>query len=212
MIVLPFLSLTGHGLSATKLRSAFSGAPCLELGQPWRDVPEKAFLAGTVRLGRSSGSLLILADLPDLSLRTLAVANNQRLWELGDTFEMFLRDPARAEYLELHVCPAGHRLQLRFPSAEAVATIRREKKDPLAHAVDEALFGYSAVPDEKGWLVFADIPFASISPDPFRTLLASFGRYDYGEDGPPVLSSTSPHPVPDFHRQEEWTRISLGNS
>jgi hypothetical protein len=212
MIVLPSISIPKQEIRPASLRSAFAGATRLELRQAWRGVPDEHFLPGTVSLAKTANSLLILADLRDLCLSTRAAANNERFWELGDTFEIFLRDPARAEYLELHVCPAGHRLQLRFPSAEAVASIRREKMDPLIHAVNEPLFTYSAVPTKEGWLVFAEIPFSNICPEPFDTLLVSFGRYDYGEDGPPVLSSTSPHPVLDFHRQEEWTRISLGNS
>ena len=212
MIVPPSISLPEPDLSATALRSAFAGAPRLDLGQSWNPARKDHFQPGAVRIARSAASLFILADLRDLCLRTAATGDNQRFWELGDTFEIFLRDTARADYLELHVCPAGHRLQLRLPSAEAVAAIRREKRDPLAHAVSEPLFSYSVMPEEKGWLVFAEIPFSSISPEPFDTLLASFGRYDYGEDGPPVLSSTSAHPVLDFHRQEEWARISLGNS
>jgi hypothetical protein len=212
MIALPFLPLSKPEHSISALRSAFAGVPRLDLKQAWREKPEDKFLPGTVSLAKSAASILILSDLRDLCLSTRAAANNQRFWELGDTFEIFLRDPSRADYLELHVCPAGHRLQLRFPSAEAVAAIRRKKTDPMAHAVSEALFTYSVVPDEGGWLIFAEVPFASISPEPLDTLLVSFGRYDYGEDGPPVLSSTSAHPVLDFHRQEEWTPINLGNS
>ncbi|HOP97580.1 MAG TPA: hypothetical protein PLH97_12370 [Verrucomicrobiota bacterium] len=33
----------------------------------------------------------------------------------------------------------------------------------------------------------------------------SFGRYDHTQDGMgAVVSSTSPHAEPDFHRQQEW--------
>lgn len=212
MIVTSSISLSEQGLSASALRSAFAGAPRLDLGQSWNTAPDDRFQPGAVSVARSATSLFILADLRDLCLRTGATGDNQRFWELGDTFEIFLRDPGRAEYLELHICPTGHRLQLRFPSAEAVAAIRREKLDPLAHAISESLFIYSVMPEENGWLVFAEIPFLNISPEPFDALLVSFGRYDYGEDGPPVLSSTSAHTVLDFHRQEEWTQISLGNS
>jgi hypothetical protein len=41
----------------------------------------------------------------------------------------------------------------------------------------------------------------------------SFGRYDYtrGEAGP-VISSTSPHVRPDFHRQQEWGVLTFKDS
>jgi len=40
--------------------------------------------------------------------------------------------------------------------------------------------------------------------------LLSFGRYDYSPDRPlPVISSTSPHAVCNFHRKEEWRRVTL---
>jgi hypothetical protein len=29
-------------------------------------------------------------------------------------------------------------------------------------------------------------------------------RYDAGAERPPVISSTSPHPVRDFHRPQDW--------
>jgi hypothetical protein len=38
--------------------------------------------------------------------------------------------------------------------------------------------------------------------------LFSFSRYDYTRGrGEPVISSTSPHAAPAFHRQQEWGRL-----
>ena len=35
-------------------------------------------------------------------------------------------------------------------------------------------------------------------------------RYDVtGHEGAPVISSTSPHPVAAFHRQQEWARLTF---
>ncbi|HHY86694.1 MAG TPA: hypothetical protein GYA07_14345 [Verrucomicrobia bacterium] len=57
--------------------------------------------------------------------------------------------------------------------------------------------------------MLARIPARSV---PGATVLAagarwqfSFGRYDHTQDGMgAVVSSTSPHAEPDFHRQQEW--------
>lgn len=187
---------------------AFQHAPALPLRQAWLPRSEENFRAGTVRLGRRETALLCFAHLEDRSIFGEATGDHQRLWELGDVFEIFLRDPARPEYLELHVTPFGHRLQLRYPSAQAFAELRK-KGDPLSCLVREPVFDFSVRPVVSGWEVFSRVPLAAISPGPIRELLVSFSRYDYGSKSePPVLSSTSPHTVCDFHRQDEWTRFS----
>lgn len=40
---------------------------------------------------------------------------NERTWELGDVCELFLQLSGQSTYLELHVTPENHRLQLLWP-------------------------------------------------------------------------------------------------
>lgn len=69
-------------------------------------------------------------------------------------------------------------------------------------------------PDQQKWFVFAVIPALAICGKPeLRAGVRwhfSFSRYDYTRGrGEPVISSTSPHPVGDFHRQQEWGELTL---
>jgi hypothetical protein len=69
-------------------------------------------------------------------------------------------------------------------------------------------------PEQGQWHVYAEIPAilvcgaAKLPADkPWRF---SFSRYDYTQGRPePVISSSSPHAQPDFHRREEWGTLSF---
>jgi hypothetical protein len=59
------------------------------------------------------------------------------------------------------------------------------------------------------WVVLAEIPASLVcgapTPLPGQRWRFSFSRYDYTRGrAEPVISSTSPHPCADFHRQEDW--------
>lgn len=167
------------------------------LAQSWRPHTEPLFRPGLVRLAWQPAFLLVVADLVDEEVLTGATADNQRMWELGDVFEMFVKAEGRDDYVELHATPNGRRLHLRFPGARAA--------DPAAFHAEASI-----APD--GWRVTARIPAGVAGLDCYRAglaLRASFCRYDAGTGTPPVLSSTSPHPVPSFHRPDEWPRIVL---
>jgi hypothetical protein len=191
------------------VRAAFSHATPISLGQAWLPAPEPDFAPGIVRTGWRNHSLLVFADLSDTDIFTLAKRHNDRFWELGDTFEIFLQPPGARSYVELHVTPNNLRLQLRFakpPSAR--------DSDPFATALihDQAFDSRTWVkPDKRGWCVFADVPAATMFEQPAladTTWRFSFSRYDatQGRDRP-VISSTSPHTKPAFHRPHEWGEL-----
>jgi hypothetical protein len=153
---------------------------------------------------------LVFAELTDIDIHSAATALNQRMWELGDTFEMFLRPAGQEAYVEFHVTPNNQRLQLRIANPEALRRAR------AANVIDEFLLPgdvyYSATwvqPEHRRWFVFADIPAVVVCGT--TEVIAgsrwhfSFSRYDYSRgSGEPVISSTSPHAEADFHRQQEW--------
>lgn len=174
------------------------------MNQAWLDTLENNFRPAEVKLGCREGTLLVLSTMLDQKIFTRAARDNERLWDLGDVFEIFLRDTTREEYLELHVSPNGHRLQLRFPSSETVKKLRGRLLKLEDLIVREPLFDFSTRTTSDGWEVFAEIPTTGTN------LLASFSRYDYsGAETPPVLSSTSAHAKADYHRQEEWVPLTL---
>jgi hypothetical protein len=174
--------------------------------QAWLEAPEADFLAAEIRVGWTSTSRLVRADLPDRDIFTQATGSNQRMWELGDVFEIFLQAADRSDYVELHVTPPNFRLQLHFQSVGKPAT-----------QLDDGVFtSYVKIDATKQkWTVYAEIPARIVSGRdhirPEESWYFSFSRYDASCDGrPPVLSSTSPHQALNFHRIHEWGNLIFG--
>jgi hypothetical protein len=101
------------------LLAAFAGISPIEMGQAWLAAPEPDFLAAEVRVGRRGNSLIVSATMPDLDIFTKTTNANQRTWELGDVFEMFLKPEGEDFYRELHITPANTRTQLAFAAEGA---------------------------------------------------------------------------------------------
>jgi hypothetical protein len=83
---------------------------------------------------------------------------------------------------------------------------------------DEALHSMTWIESRMcQWYVYAEIPALavcgsneSIENTQWRF---SFGRYDYTRGvAEPIISSTSPHAKPDFHRHHEWGMMTFKNS
>jgi len=194
-----------------EVRAAFSaGQPC-PLGQAWRAKLDPKFAPGKVWAGWRKDSLLVFAELADNDIYTHAKSTNQRMWMLGDTFEMFLRPDGQEEYVELHVAPNNHRLQLRFTDAEACRT--KEFSEMLL--AEDAFHSVTWVqPETCKWFVYAEIPASVFS---HHAALPSgmcwhfsFCRYDYTRgESDPVISSTSPHTVANFHNQQDWGQLTF---
>jgi hypothetical protein len=195
---------------------AITGGPWT-MQQAWLRKPDKAFRPAVVRFAWETDALWVLADLSDDFVTARSTAHNQKLWMLGDVFEIFVARNRTPFYLELHVNPKGHKLHLRL-SPEIV---RRMKAGE--HVFDESQASVSEFDGwvkkgKGGWQVLARVP-AAILPNgkPFRPgqkLDISFSRYDAGPKGTPeILSSTSPHKALSYHRRHEWGQIVLqGNS
>lgn len=192
------------------VRRAFRGAPCIPLRQAWRQFEEFDFVPSEVRVGWRGSSLHVFAEMTDLDIFNHATNHNQQLWLLGDSFEMFFQVANQPAYVEFHVTPNNHRLQLRYEDAEAASTLRL--KDGLAGALLPAGAFESRVwvqPEVEQWFVYAEIPGMSVSGEAGALNGAqwrfSFGRYDYERAGMrAVLSSSSPHAEADFHRLQDW--------
>ena len=103
------------------VRQAFQEAPSCALRQFWLPTPEPDFAPAIVSVGWREELLLVFASLKDADIHTAATGLNQRLWTLGDCFEMFLQPAGSPSYVEFHVAPNNQRLQLRFPDSDALA-------------------------------------------------------------------------------------------
>jgi hypothetical protein len=203
------------------VRAAFSGAAPCELAQAWRASPEERFQPGCVRAGWQEDAIWIFAELADAAIVSHENQFNEPAFLTGDVFEIFLRPAGQAAYCEFHVTPHNGRMQLRYPDGVAVEEVRRAIEagapDPFApFKVTRELFQSWTHIDEAAqhWEVLARIPLRSLveaegDEIPMR-FDCSFCRYDYAPGIPePVISSSSPHREPNFHRQGEWAELCL---
>ena len=180
------------------LLAAFAGISPIEMGQAWLAAPEPDFLAAKVCVGRRGNSLIVSATMPDLDIFTKTTDANQRTWELGDVFEIFLKPEGEDFYRELHITPANTRTQLAIAAVGATGEF-----------LPDGIFESHVWIESGHWHVLAAVPTAVVTGraeiSPGEKWCFSFCRYDAFRDGrQPILSSTSPHPVPKFHRPAEW--------
>lgn len=180
------------------VQKAFGNAPTIALGQSWLPQPEPDFLGAEVRVGCIADQFLVFATIPDVDIFTRVTEPNQRTWELGDVFEIFLKPESESHYCELHVTPTNTRTQFGFSGVGTPAEI-----------LPDGIFESRVWIESGRWIVLALIPCGVITN---RSSIGngerwrfSFCRYDAFQDGRmPVLSSTSHHPIPKFHRPDEW--------
>ena len=174
-------------------------------GQPWLPEAEPAFLPGQVMIGHLENELLIRAELTDAHpIQDVFPLNFPAFMEC-DAFEIFLGPADEKAYYELHVTPSNSVLQLYFDGTDTKKTLEER-------AIAKPLFTSQTELISQGWCVRARIPLKGLFPCEHSDWLLSFGRYDYtlGQSSP-VISSTSPHTVCNFHRRREWMRVTLAD-
>ena len=189
------------------------------LHQNWLAAPEPGLQPGVVRLNWSENALLVEAELTDLDIFNPITGFNQVAYGDGDVFEIFIRPEAQPAYYEIHVTPHNQVLQLRWKDADAIrgpkpSGTRDQVLAPFK--VDHARITSETRIDTAAnkWFVRAEVPFALIMEtgqiQPGARWFCSFCRYDYTRGRQqPVVSSTSPHTVCNFHRQQEWQPIEF---
>jgi hypothetical protein len=174
------------------------------LGQFWNEVQEPELKPTKAWATFSENTLHVTAELDDDDVFNTATAHNQRTWETGDVFEIFIRRDDSENYTEVHVTPENVKLHLKFDdfthTGRIEGDISRVAADP-----DEIIA--SAERTLTGWRVSASVP---LSAGPGDLIRVSFCRYDASRNQPyPVLSSSSPHPELSFHRPLEWTLCQI---
>lgn len=172
----------------------------LPFSQSWLTKPEPGFKPGFVDLSWQQGMLHLRAELEDEEVITIASAHGQRLWELGDAFELFVQRVGENGYREYQIAPNGFTLTLHYPDTGCVTAVRsglRPMEEFLLGEIPEAYVSKTT----GGWNVSLSIPLSASAGERFRI---SCCRYDAGTGRAPVISSTSPHPVRDFHRPRDW--------
>lgn len=172
----------------------------LPLLQSWLQEPEYGFRPGMAMFSWSDGRLHLQADLVGKAAGTTASAHGQKLWEHGDVVELFLQREGDEDYREYQVAPNGFTLALHYPDISCVADVRSGKRCMDEFLADE-IPTVQITTTGDGWRVLLSVPLMAAAGERFRV---SCCRYDAGAGSPPVISSTSPHPVRDFHRPRDW--------
>ena len=200
----------------SSVAAAFAAADACAMQQAWLAEPLAGFRPASVRVGHDDVALWIFANLRDDDPFNPETRFNAPAFTRGDAFEIFLRPQDQEAYCEFHVTPENQIFQLRIPSAAAFATIKMKSQEENPCLIPTPVFDHWTRVDRAGgcWEVLARIPFKSVAESgaaPAGTRwLFSFCRYDYTRGNPtPVLASTSPHPVCNFHRQTEWGTLTM---
>ena len=196
--------------------AAFAASDVCAMHQAWLPAPLAGFRPASVRVGHDADALWVYAHLQDDDPFNPETKFNAPAFTRGDAFEMFLRPEAQAAYFELHVTPENQIFQLRIPSAEVFAMPKLNPKATDQWLIPTPVFDHWTRVDRAAgwWEVLARVPFGSIvesgSAPAGRHWHFSFCRYDYTREiQSPVLSSTSPHSVCNFHRQTEWGMLTM---
>lgn len=175
----------------------------LPLLQSWLPAPEPSFLPGMARFSWSDGVLRLEARFLGPAPKSGATGHSQRLWELGDVAELFVQKLGEESYREFQVSPNGFTLALHYPDLGGVAAVRSGSKK-LEDFLTGEIPSIESSTTPKGWDASLKIPLPASPGERFRV---SCCRYHYADrecGGAPVISSTSPHPVRDFHRPGDW--------
>lgn len=180
--------------------------------QSWLPVAQDEFGPGVVYTGWKDSDFFVFAELTDRDIHTLAKKSGERLWRLGDTFEIFLCRPGEEMYYEFHVAPNNVKMQLRFPDSQAAEAVGRTERfeDLMMHGDDFVSWTW-VKPEIQRWFVLGRVSGKLLEPTgelAGARWSFSFCRYDYtrGEEEP-VISSTSAYTKPSFHRRQEWGTI-----
>lgn len=193
---------------------SLGGPHGISLGQSWLDQVETNFTSATVWTGWRDNQFFVFAKMDDADIFSRATEPNQRLWELGDAFEIFLKPDNQEAYAELQISPNNGRLQLRYDNAAALDWAK--SNNSIEKAVRTVAFKSTTWvhPETRLWFALAQIPASMVceksGPLPGSVWHVSFCRYDYTRGrSEPVISSTSDYSKPDFHRISEWKTIKF---
>jgi hypothetical protein len=189
-------------------------ASALETPLFWQEGNRDLFRPGLVRMGWDESGLRIYASLEDDCVFTHVNQDNQRAWNLGDVFEIFVKNASREDYFEFHLTPNQYRLQLHFPAPKTIEQVVTRAIPLESLFVGPHLFDFITRTTPHGWEVMALLPTFTIEPQAAtladKTLRLCFGRYDYSEaETSPILSSSIQFKVLNFHCVEEWAYVKL---
>jgi hypothetical protein len=183
-----------------------------QLIQGWNNESNPSFADCNVDFTWQADALIVTAHLTDADVHSKSSNDNQKMWELGDVFEMFIQIEGQEDYFELHITPTNTRFQAHKPNV--VGTIEPGGTYmPIEHwLVSPVQFKATATQTPDGWIATMEIPPSLLGYQQFETgqqLRINFARYDGGPGREPDISASANHQTPSFHQPDDWHRITL---
>jgi Carbohydrate family 9 binding domain-like len=180
----------------------------------WKGEPSTS--STKAKLIWDDDNLYFSASMTDSELRSFGVKRNDKLW-LGDVFELFFKPSEKApEYYEFQVNPKSVILELAFSKRGENFDVLAAKP-PMGMAAVAITNGTLDKPgdEDSGWTVEGKIPWTIFTPSGGRPKVGdvwrfALCRYDYGPEGSKeVLTSSAPLTRPNFHRYEDYGRLTF---
>lgn len=187
------------------------GVPIERFASYWSKTPRQGTRA---YLAWDDQALYYAATMSDQELRAYGRHRNDTLWD-GDVFELFFKpSPERPEYFEFQANPKGQVFEMAFPKRGDYPASAKDAP-VLGNQAAVALDGTLDRPGDrdKSWTVEGRIPWKAFEigggrPKPGAVWQFAMCRYDFGPEGTkPVLMSSAPLTVGNFHRYEDYARL-----
>lgn len=185
----------------------------LPLRQAWRpDGPERRFQPGWARIRWTPDAFWIDTVFRGGRAVNRATRLNERTWEMGDVSEVFLQEVGDSRYLELHVTPENHRLQLAFAPGD-IERLRDGTAAFESFLVDDPEWVTSEVSRAADfWAARVRLPADRFGRGPLapgRRFRGTFCRYDCDRPDTIVYSATAPLGEVNYHRRADWDDFLL---
>ena len=167
---------------------------------------------GVAYVGATTDSLVFYTCFQDSDIFSHATNDNQKMWELGDVAEFFVKPGSdRTDYWEIHVTPNDFLLDLHIPNRDQFFSGDvpwDQVSTPNSRAMKRV-----AVMDGK-WAVEISIPWNAFGlqspPRKGSVWYIAVCRYNYNDGmNNPEHSSTAPLTKLNFHRHEEYMELKF---
>jgi hypothetical protein len=192
----------------------YQDCEALHLVQWWKGPGHTPLEGGVCYVGHDQQGLWFYVCLGDGSVYTRARRDNEKMWELGDTVEFFVKPGEdREDYWEVHVTPNDLIMDILIPSRdEYLAGVITWEDVVVADSGSTRRVQVTAA--ENRWVVELCIPWTAFGretvPGAGSVWQIAVCRYNYSEgpgDGNLELSSTAHLTELNFHRYEEHTDL-----
>jgi len=190
--------------------SKYANCRSLPLRRHWLGTEALPQEAGVARIGAASTGLSVHVRYEDSDIFSTATANQQRMWQLGDVVEVFVKPGLdRSDYWEVHVTPNDFLMDLHIPSRAGMQSGEHTWEDIIS---PESGTVFQALVTDGSWAAELTIPWSAFGvtgiPAPGTTWQVAVCRYNYnGGLENPELSSTASLTKRSFHLYEDYTDL-----